>query len=70
MAAAVGLLIAKHPSTATHRVFPSIDFIATGSNKPGVADVARQTSQSRKSKLSDSKASARENKNGAELERS
>ncbi|KAF5766982.1 hypothetical protein HanXRQr2_Chr15g0721891 [Helianthus annuus] len=70
IAAAVGLLIAKPPSTATHFVFPSTDFIDTGSNNPGSADVARHTSHSRKSKLSLSKASARENRNGAELDKS
>ena len=49
IAAAVGLLIANPPSTATHRVLPSTDLISTGSNAPGSAHVALQTSHSLKS---------------------
>ncbi|THU45003.1 hypothetical protein C4D60_Mb02t13300 [Musa balbisiana] len=70
MAAAAGLLIVSPPSTPTQVVERSTDRISAGSNLPGSAHVALHTSHSRKSKLSLSRASAREKTSGAELCRS
>ena len=69
-AAALGLFITKPPSTAEQEVFPSTDTTLTGLNMLGVAEVARQTFQSSKSKLGDSDAPAREKTKGAEVLRS
>lgn len=69
-AAAVGLFITKPPSTAEHEVFPSTDTTLNGLKRLGVADVARQTFHSSKSKLGDSDAPAREKTKGAEVLRS
>ncbi|WVY97631.1 hypothetical protein V8G54_029782 [Vigna mungo] len=69
-AAAVGLFITRPPSTAEHKVLPSTEAKLNGLKWLGVADVARHTFQSSKSKLGDSDASAREKTKGAELLRS
>ncbi|GKG56965.1 hypothetical protein Tco_0582316, partial [Tanacetum coccineum] len=62
-----GITRSTRPSPPPLPTLPPSDVSNTGSNKPGVADVALHISLSSKSKLAASKASARENKNGAEL---